>query len=76
MMPTTLHLMRSVADRHYTDIHAILSRYGPREMTSVRAEAAHVLKNNGYTITNIARLLRRDRHTIYKWLIREVFFND
>jgi putative ATPase subunit gpP of terminase len=68
MLPTTRELVREIADRHGVDEKQILSPYGTHELLPVRAEITRALKQRGYTITNIARIMKRDRHTIYYWL--------
>jgi DNA invertase Pin-like site-specific DNA recombinase len=70
MLPGTKELIREVAERHGVEIDDVVSPYGARELTPIRSEVTHTLKNNGYTVSNIARLLKRDRHTIYDWLTR------
>lgn len=70
MLPATQALIREVAERHTVAPEDILSRHGPRELMLARIEVTDRLKARGYTITKIARILQRDRHTIYDWLNR------
>lgn len=70
MLPGTRELVREIAERHGVDEKEIIAPYGPRELLSARTEITRAMKQRGYTITNIARILKRDRHTIYDWLER------
>lgn len=68
MSPATKQLIREVAERHGVNESAVLGRGGSRLLRPPRAEVSRTLKDRGYTISTIARLLKRDRHTIYNWL--------
>lgn len=68
MLATTRELIREIADRHGVDPDKVILRYGGADMMPARKAIASELMSRGYTVTKIAGVMKRDRHTIYYWL--------